>query len=182
MHTTLQAAINAAAIGPRGVVWILPNYPGTDSYLNPSNVPIFDMRNAGSVSFGSSPLGVPNTWTQIQTFKRTAETGTALLSGNFVLTGWGTGGTITAISGYDGCHVFTITAGTTPSSSPTIQLTYSDGTWTKAPIVHALVIGGTGSASDLAVASTATTYVLTYDGLPVATKTYIVNVMVRGLA
>lgn len=52
-HTTIQSAINAAAQPPRGAVWIISSYSGTDSYSNPLGVPIFDMRYPGSISFSS---------------------------------------------------------------------------------------------------------------------------------
>lgn len=53
LNTTIQSAIDAAARSPRGAVWINASYGGTDSYTNPSNVPIFDMRGGGSISFGA---------------------------------------------------------------------------------------------------------------------------------
>lgn len=55
LNSTLQSCVNAAATSPRGVVYIPATYAGTDSYSNPNNVPIFDMRGAGSISFGSAP-------------------------------------------------------------------------------------------------------------------------------
>ena len=52
LNTTIQSAVDAAGLPPRGVVWINASYAGTDSYNNPKNVPIFDMRGIGSTSFG----------------------------------------------------------------------------------------------------------------------------------
>jgi hypothetical protein len=54
LNSTIQSCVNAAAKNPRAAVWIPAFYSGTDTYTNPSNVPIFDMRGAGSISFGSS--------------------------------------------------------------------------------------------------------------------------------
>ena len=183
IHPSIQACVNAAALNPRGAVWISAGYKGTDGFTNVNNVPIFDLRGSGSLSFasGGASLGSPNTWTALQTFTRTAETGTALGTGNFTILGWGSGAAISSVAGYDGLHTLTITAGTSPSASPTIQLTFADGAWSKSPIVVPVWAGGTGQASDLAIVSTTTIYTITYNGLPVNTKTYVFNVMVRGL-
>lgn len=54
-HTTLQSAVNAAYVNPRYGVWIPAWYKGTDSYTNPHNVPVFDLRGSGSFSASSSP-------------------------------------------------------------------------------------------------------------------------------
>lgn len=54
LNSTIQSCINAAARSPRGCVWIPASYSGSDLYTNPDNVPIFDLRNGGSLSFGSS--------------------------------------------------------------------------------------------------------------------------------
>lgn len=51
----LQAAVNQAALSPKATVWIPANYPGNDTYTNPSSVPVFDMRGSGSVSFTTPP-------------------------------------------------------------------------------------------------------------------------------
>jgi hypothetical protein len=112
---------------------------------------------------------------------RFTASGTSLTSGDFTLTGWGGGATITAIHGSDMAHRFTITAGTAPSISPTVELTFHDGTWMDAPVVIANMSGGTGSVSDLGLTQTATTYTLTYEGLPIATQTYIIDVICIGV-
>lgn len=64
-YTTIQAAINAALINtpPESVV-IPASYAGTDTYTNPSNVPVLDLRptalNTGS-NLGKSVVGgIPN--------------------------------------------------------------------------------------------------------------------------
>jgi len=57
----LQAAINDAADSTKAAVWIPASYPGNDTYTNPSNVPVFDMRGTGSTSFvGGSAYNVRN--------------------------------------------------------------------------------------------------------------------------
>jgi|HubBroStandDraft_6_1064221.scaffolds.fasta_scaffold213551_2 hypothetical protein len=112
---------------------------------------------------------------------RFTASGSNLVSGDFLLTGWGTGATISAIHGCDMAHRFTITAGTTPSVSPTIRLTFHDGAWAFPPIILANMINGTGQVSDFGVVSATTIYTLTYDGLPTATKTYILHVVCIGV-
>jgi hypothetical protein len=57
-YTTIQAAVTAA--GATGSVVILPTYTGSDSWTNPNNVPIKDMRphnpnNALNYAAGPSP-------------------------------------------------------------------------------------------------------------------------------
>lgn len=107
--------------------------------------------------------------------------GTPLVAGDFILTGWGAGATITAIHGSDMAHRFTITAGTAPSISPTVQLTFHDGPWVVAPIMQTQITDGTGAVSDLKTARTSSTYTLTYEGLPVVAKTYIIDVICIGV-
>lgn len=168
-HTTIQSAVNAAARNPRGSVWIKADYAGTDSYTNPSAVPIYDNRGAGSIT-----LSAPST-TSSQT-RIIISGATALASGNFSTpssNGWGTGATITAIHGSDAAHYYTITAGSSPSSLPTVQLTYADGAWSVAPIADIRMIGGTGSFTDLGVATNTVSYTLTYFGTPLNGLTYI---------
>jgi hypothetical protein len=53
-HTTIQAAINVAAASPGAAVWIPSSYTGADTYVNPTNLPVFDLRGAGTISFPSS--------------------------------------------------------------------------------------------------------------------------------
>jgi hypothetical protein len=108
--------------------------------------------------------------------------GTNLTSGRFTLTGWGSGASIT-VTGKDSAHYFTITAGTTPSVGPTVQLVFADGAWNSPPIVFPSVVSTqTGAILPITSTSTTTTYTLTYNGLPVAGKTYTTNVLVTGLS
>ena len=106
--------------------------------------------------------------------------GTALITSDFLLTGWGTGATVTSVVGTDTAFTVTITAGTTPSISPTVKLTFHDGPWITVTSVTPQMVGGTGSFTDLNVANTLNDVTLTYLSLPVATKTYIVNCLVMG--
>jgi hypothetical protein len=135
-----------------------------------------NLDNLAAVTSVSPPIlfSIPNS-------ARFYASGTNLVAGDFVLSGWGAGATITAIHGSDMAHRFTITAGTTPSISPTIQLTFHDGAWTNAPVIHASITDGTGQVSDIRAARTTTTYTLTYEGLPTGTQTYIIDVICIGV-
>lgn len=106
--------------------------------------------------------------------------GTPLVAGDFLLTGWGTGATISSIRGTDTCFVIIVTAGTTPTISPTIVLTYHDGAWPFAPLSMAQMISGSGMVSDINTATSTTQLTMTYDGLPVATKTYAIYALSIG--
>lgn len=165
-------------------MWIVSSYAGTDGYTNPKNVPIFDMRGAGSLSFasGGASLNSPNVWTAIQTFSRTAETGTPLTTGVFGLSGWGSGANVLSASGYDAAHTFTITGGSSPSAAPTITMNYVNGNWSKNPIVQAQWSGGTGQSGDVGIVSTIGGYTLTFYQLPVLGATYQFTVTVVGLS
>jgi hypothetical protein len=173
VHTTIQAAINAAAKNPHGGVWIRASYSGTDTYTNPAGVPIFDLRFPGSIS-----LTAPST--SVSTARYLITGATALTSGSFAISGWGTGATVTGVRGSDAAHTFIITAGTAPGSSPTIALTFADGPWATIPIIIAQMVGGTGTVSDFALSPTAAGYTLTYDGIPVNGLTYTINVIMFG--
>jgi hypothetical protein len=106
--------------------------------------------------------------------------GTPLSSADFSFFGWGTGATISAIEGTDTAFELTITAGTTPSISPTVTLTYHDGSWPKNPMAMAQMVAGSGAVSDFAISTSTTQATIVYDGLPVATKTYTVFVISMG--
>src|ERR1700730_16444728 len=51
----LQAAINQASRVPKASVWIPANYAGSDTYTNPSGVPVFDMRGTSGLFTPFSP-------------------------------------------------------------------------------------------------------------------------------
>lgn len=52
-HNTIQSAVTAASVPPGFAVWIPAWYTGPDTYTNPSNIPIFDMRGAGTTFLGT---------------------------------------------------------------------------------------------------------------------------------
>lgn len=169
---TIQATINMAAQNPRGAVWVPSNYQGTDSYSNPNSVPIFDMRFPGSLSFGGGGGGTSN--------RLVLSGATALVAGSFSIAGWGSGAAVSAVHGSDGAHYFTITAGSSPSTGPTIGLTFVNGAWSFAPIVDIEQMGGTGSFADVSVISTTTSYTATFLDTPLSGNTYIFRAILVG--
>lgn len=109
-----------------------------------------------------------------------AISGTALINGNFGISGWGTGSSISALTGSQTGFYITITAGTTPSVDPTITLTLPIA-YAHAPLVLAQMVGGTGAFSDVSVSSAVGLVTLTFLGLPVNGRTYQFAVFEVGL-
>jgi hypothetical protein len=108
--------------------------------------------------------------------KRLFGSGTALVAGDFVLSGgWGAGAAVSAVTGTDMAWQITVTAGGAPGPNPTVTLTFKDGTFTNVPICQTKMVGGTGAYAFLSDAPTATTNVITYQGTPVAGLTYILS-------
>lgn len=99
--------------------------------------------------------------------------GTAQSSGNIAISGWGSGAAVSAVTGYSQRTQFTITAGTSPSASPTIIVTFPD-TAPVAPVCYAVATGGNDTISTLSTGtpSTTTSGTLTWVGTPTNTKTY----------
>lgn len=103
--------------------------------------------------------------------------GTSLIAGDFALSGgWGNTASVGTITGSDPHARFIVTsAGTGQAASPTITLTFHDGTWTTAPWCG-VRFEDASTASELTTAvtqtSTATTMVITFRGTPTATRTY----------
>ena len=111
--------------------------------------------------------------------------GTALVAGDFALSaGWGNTASVGSLRGTDQFHELTITsAGTGQGASPTLTLTYKDGTWSTAPVVR---VNRQEFASQATVTfgvttQSATQYVLTFNGTPVAAETYRICVFVGGI-
>jgi hypothetical protein len=121
-----------------------------------------------------------------QAWRRLRLAGTAPVTGDFVLSStWGSVATTTAITGSDSHVNFTITASVTGiGANPTITYTFKNGTWTTAPFCYVQIDATSDAASALATAitntTTATTVVITYNGLPVATKTYTFQTLCIG--
>ena len=109
-----------------------------------------------------------------------AISGTALITANFSTSGWGTGASISALTGSQTGFYITITAGTTPSVDPTFTLTLPIA-YAHAPLVLAGMVGGTGAFSDVSINSAVGTVIFTFLGLPVSGKTYQFAVFELGL-
>ncbi len=106
--------------------------------------------------------------------------GTALNAGNFVLTGWGAGAAISSVQGTDQAWSATITAGTTPSVNPAIQVNFHNGVWSTAPICLSKVNGGTGTITDLTDNPSISNNIITFLGTPVNGLTYIILSQANG--
>lgn len=102
---------------------------------------------------------------------------TPLASSDFALSsGWGSGASIGGISGTDQGFVATVTAGSSPTASPTITLTFHDGAWPNAPVFSCSpVSGGTGTPQLWLISATTTTLVATYNGTAAGGSTYPVS-------
>jgi hypothetical protein len=126
----LQAAVNQAFLTPKAAVWIPANYAGTDTYTNPNNVPVFDMRSGGSTSFTSN--------TTFSTIAGGTNTSAALVVG--------TGASLTATG--TGSIISTAVAN---SPTPSSAYTFTSTPITTAPFSGNLLVGaninaaGTGS-------------------------------------
>lgn len=99
--------------------------------------------------------------------------------------GWGANATCSAVTGNDSRGTITITTSLldTPLATPTLTLTFKNGTWTTVPFaVCNINDSSTGTLAASSCHCTATTLVLSYDGTPTAlsAKTYIFNFHIVG--
>lgn len=105
--------------------------------------------------------------------------GPNLAASDFVLTGWGTGATITVDSDCtDQKWYITITAGTSPSANPTVQLNFKDTTYafpgTGPVFTIAMGFNGTGVKSRVDMGARASSnLIFQYPLTPTAGLTYI---------
>ena len=110
---------------------------GTGSIVHTTSPALASPTTTGTDS-GTETLG-NKTLSGTTPYNRLAATqGTALASADFSFSaGWGTGATIGSIRGTDSAFTFTMTAGTSPTTDPTVTLTFHDGAWAHAPICSA---------------------------------------------
>jgi hypothetical protein len=127
------------------------------------------LANHNLVSLG----GATRQWKELHA-RRLHSTGTALVVGDFSASaGWGTGASVSAVSGDDAHGTVTVTSGTTPSVDPTVTLTFKDGTWTDAPSCFAkLILPEDSLMTPVLESTTATTMVLKFKGTPLASTAY----------
>ena len=145
--------------------------------LDPGLYPVSDLVD----QIGSASLRL----TRVYSRRYWASGGTALVAGDFALSaGWGATASVGTITG-DAHHArFTVTsAGAGQAANPTVTLTFKDGTWTNSPFAQVQIVAAS-TAADLLVAvtwtTTATTLVITFNGTPVAGRTYTFESMVLG--
>jgi len=108
---------------------------------------------------------------------RFKSTGTVLIPGDFVLTGWGSGASVAVNNNAsDAAGDTTITAGSGPSANPTVQLTFHDGTWGNTPMCQPVRADLTSplpaSAPWVRTNVSATTVTYTFTGTPVNGNAY----------
>jgi len=116
--------------------------------------------------------------------------GTALAASDYAASsGWGTAPTLTAVRGTDQGATFTVTAKATVGASPTITLTFHDGTWTTVPVVvvcrqdvvaAAAAPGATVTNQWVVTSVSATAVVFTFNGTPVANNVYGLSFIAMG--
>jgi len=138
------------------------------------------------VSNANAPFVLSGADTRVKRIKASTDAGaTTLVAGDFALSaGWGTTASIGSLRGVDQWHEFVITsAGTGQGANPTLTLTYKDLTWTVAPIVRCSrqEFASQPTVPFTVTTQSATTYVLTFGGTPVAGETYRVACFVGGI-
>ncbi len=104
-----------------------------------------------------------------------ANQGTTLVSGDFAISaGWGSTATVTPVGGTDSAAIVNVaSSGTGQSTSPTVTLTFHDGTWTNTPIVVVSRGDNAAPAAQWIInSSSATSVQLIFQGTPVAGTTY----------
>lgn len=83
-YTTIQAAVQAAlASNPPSAVVITPEYTGTDTYTNTSNVPVLDLRPAATNKGSFLPIGQAGVTTGVQAVAAASAPITAAAGGVF---------------------------------------------------------------------------------------------------
>ena len=124
--------------------------------------PSFNMNTATPV-FGAIPPVYTSTG---------YASGAAITAANFSLINWGSGASITNVTGVQQRCSITVTAGSGPSVAPQIIFTYP-GAYPLSSLSMAQMIGGTGAISDVSVLSTVTASTYTFNDLPILARTYI---------
>lgn len=113
--------------------------------------------------------------------RRLSNVGSSLVVGDITIVGWGAGAAVTSVAGSDMTARILVTAGTGPSALPTIAFTWKDGAWASAPTVLAQMTGGSGTLQLLYVSANTATVTITYNGTPVDTKTYLIELLTVGV-
>jgi hypothetical protein len=112
---------------------------------------------------------------------------TPLSPANFVLSGWGTGASVTGVSGFDQAARFTVNSGTATgiTANPTMTLTFADLAWPNAPVCVASPgppgSPPVGAPAFLSTSTSTTAVTVTYNGSPEASKTYLMQILCMGI-
>ena len=161
------------------------SYQRSEGTGDVESFPRFERRATGQMQWGDGLVatseslsfalaGRMNLTADLQLGRPLFRNGTALVAGDFALdSSWGTGAAaVVTADGTDTRWKVTITAGSSTGSNPVCTLTFTDGAWPVAPIALIQMMGGTGTITDVSIATTATTVAFTFKGTPVAASTY----------
>ena len=130
---------------------------------------------------GNDLSGIPTLTITTAKFKREiADQGTALVAGDFALSGaWGSGASISAVTGTDSAFAVQVTVGTSPSANPILTLTYKDGAWAFLPVPTIIEAAGNPTRPGVSAALSTTQLSIQLEGTPSA-GSYTFYVSVRG--
>lgn len=112
-----------------------------------------------------------------------ASNATTHITGDYALSaGWGTSPSVSSVAANDHGGRVTITSGTgTPSTNPTVALTFKDGTWTNPPSCAGLRGDINSPTASWALTSiTATVATWTFQGTPAVSTAYILDFICIG--
>jgi len=127
-------------------------------------------------TFRESPLSTPTPFGRIR-----SNQGTALTTGNFSISGWGTGASIAAASGTDTLAVIQISTGTSPAANPTITLTFADGSFSPGGYgVFVSQDSGNPTFAHVTHGGSFTAWTVTFQGTPTASSTYKFRILTMG--
>lgn len=184
LRTIVSGDLTGAIFGASGVshsIGVVPD-PGSSAgsthFLREDGTWSVPPGSAGSFSDDGTTVLT----TELLKAKRFIAGGTTLVSGDFAIgSGWGSTASLSAIIGTDQAFNLTITTGGSGiTASPTLILTFHNGTWTNSPIALCQQIGGSDIISDVNITTTATTLTIIWDGTPVSSKTYIFSAILMG--
>ena len=141
-------------------------------------------QGASEIYLGASQKAyVDNSGTAtLHTMRMQCDQASAVVSGDWTLSGWGSGASVSSVaSGSTDCAGYiTITAGSSPSPNPTTTLTFHDGAWPAAPLGCMVAFRGSNDSNAIShppyVSNTnTTTMTFTYPLTPVNGDTYTVG-------
>lgn len=150
------------------------NCNSNNSYCVPNN----GTYVGGQIPFQTGPLGMVS--------RRYSLAGaTSLVSGDFALSGgWGSGVSISGITGKDGAFGFQVTAGSSGfSANPTVTLTFHDGAYGSTPLYVCSQTGGTATTSPITLtggSATTTTLPMIWGGTATSGQTVIITCVGMG--